>query len=336
MPLESDLTAPILDGVSETSSDRGRMKDRLTRSITIALVFMCLEVIGGMLAGSLAIVADAAHVLSDVSGLAVSLFALDLMGREPSPHYTYGYHQAEVIGALTSVMLVWAMTGVLLVEAYNRLLVLQAVDGPLMVGMASIGLLVNLLMIFTLGHHHSPFGNHSHGSSAHSSHDGHDDNHHHSHDGHSHRHGEDNMLMRAAVIHIIGDVVQSLGVLLSAVLIYWQPFDIGTTIDGVSNWNYADPLATVMFSVIVMYTTMSTVRQCVRILMHTVPEDISAHAFEEKIKAIDNVLCVHDIHIWAIGSNNPLCTAHVVIKEASMTTHKCGQVDGVRSFNFPA
>jgi cation diffusion facilitator family transporter len=85
---------------------------------------------------------------------------------------------------------------------------------------------------------------------------------------------------------------------------------------GVTNWNYADPIATVLFSIIVMFTTFSTVRQCVRILMHTVPSNINAVAFEDKLKSIDNVVCVHDIHIWAIGSNNPLCTAHLVIRDA--------------------
>ena len=308
MPLESDLTEPILDNIPADS--HGNMKGRLTRSMTIALAFMFLEIVGGVLAGSLAIVTDAAHVLSDVSGMAVSLFALDLMTREPSPNFTYGYHQAEVIGALSSVMLVWAMTGILLFQAYNRFLHVEEVDGGLMVGMATVGLLVNILMVFTLGHHHSPFSSHEH---AHE----HDHEHGHSHDhDHSRSHShEDNLVMRAAVVHVLGDIVQSVGVLLSAICIYWKPFDIGKT-RGVSNWNYADPIATVLFSIIVMFTTFSTVRQCVRILMHTVPSNINAVAFEQRLKGIENVVCVHDIHIWAIGSNNPLCTAHLVIRDA--------------------
>ena len=307
------LLEPMLDS---SNTERESMKSRLERSMAIAVGFMCLEILGGILAGSLAIVTDAAHVLSDVSGMAVSLFALDLMIKKPTMHYTYGFHQAEIIGALVSVMLVWAITGVLLFEAWNRFAKLTAIDGGLMVSMAAIGLVVNIVMLMTLGHHHNPL---SHGHSHHSSHSRQSS--HSSHTGSAHRVPDrGNLVMQAAFIHILGDIVQSVGVLIAAALIWWQPIDIGTTADGINKWNYADPFCTVLFGLIVLYTTFGTVRQCVRILMQKVPENINPAAFAERLKSVQNVSCVHDIHVWAIGSSNPLCTAHVVItnKDASM------------------
>ena len=314
--IASELTEPMLEDT--TVSQRLGMKRRLERSMMIALGLMSVEIIGGLMAGSLAILTDAAHVLSDVSGLAVSLFALDLMVKKPTIHYTYGFHQAEILGALGSVMIVWAMTGVLLFEAYSRYLDLKPIEGRLMVGMAAVGLLVNIVMMLTLGHHHNPLSSHSHShshsrseSSASSLEEG---------TATSSSRGSTNMVMQAAVVHIIGDIVQSLGVLLAALLIWLEPFDLGLTDKGVSKWNYADPFCTVFFSIVVMYTTYSTVRQCVRILMQRVPENIDPAAFAEKLKAVNNVSCVHDIHVWAIGSSNPLCTAHIVIKSEADST----------------
>ena len=135
--------------------------------------------------------------------------------------------------------------------------------------------------------------------------------------------------MRAAVIHLIGDVIQSVGVLIAAMLIWWQPLDLGHTANGVSHWNYADPLCTVVFSGLVMYTTYATVRECVGVLMQRVPEDVDAEKFEDKLKEIEGVSCVHDIHIWSVGSSNGLCTAHVVVKEEGMSSRvleKCRKI----------
>jgi Co/Zn/Cd efflux system component len=132
---------------------------------------------------SLAIVTDAAHLLSDVSGFAVSLFAVALSQREPSAHYTYGYHQAEILGALTSVLIVWAMTGVLLFEAIQRFYDLREVDGHLMLVMATLGLIVNFALFSTLHHGHDHGHDHGH---SHSHNHGH--SHSHSH-GHTHIHG---------------------------------------------------------------------------------------------------------------------------------------------------
>merc|ERR1719271_1928570 len=121
---------------------------------------------------------DAAHMLSDLSGMVVSLLALRLSRQRATLRYTYGYHQAEVLGALGSVVLVWFMTGGLLVCAYDRFASVQNVNAKLMLATAIFGLITNVMLMVTLGHDHG----HGHG--------GHDDHGHGQSHGHGHGHKE--------------------------------------------------------------------------------------------------------------------------------------------------
>lgn len=353
-----------------SNSDRERVdvQRKLRRAILLSIALMTLEIVGGLLAHSLAIITDAAHLLSDVSGFAVSLFAVALSQKIPSAHYTYGYHQAEILGALTSVLIVWAMTGVLLVEAIRRFSNLEPVDGRLMLIMAVIGLFVNFALFGTLHHSHD----HDHGNSlGHSHSHAHGHSHGHSHDhshgrshaqnhahgpscnhGHSHEEpetrsttrrligadmveaatqGQSNLALDAAVIHIIGDTVQSVGVLLAAIMIVWQPFELGYTDSGVSYWYYADPACTIMFSILVMFTTFRTVSQSVSVLMHRVPESISLSNFDTKLREIKGVQCIHDVHVWMVGSSNIISTAHVVVdscEDCGTVLNECKRIAG--------
>ncbi|KAF4651728.1 hypothetical protein FOZ61_010239, partial [Perkinsus olseni] len=190
----------------------------------------------------------------------------------------------------------------------------------LLFGWQVAGLVVNIIMMLVLGHNHSH--GHSHG---------------HSHDDHSHAHGEDhttedphsaveegaasahhrrrrNLALDAAFIHVLGDLIQSVGVVIAAALIWWKPFDIGSTSDGVSHWNYFDPICTVIFSVLVLLTTTRTLRRSLRALMHKAPEHVDVHLLQTKLREIPYVDCVHDVHVWNVGSANAICTAHVGLK----------------------
>jgi len=285
-------------------------KRKLKMAVGCALFFMLVETIGGVVANSLAIITDAAHMLSDVSGFAVSIFALSLSERVPDVEYSYGYKQAEVLGAMLSVMVVWGLVCVLLWEAVPRLFHPEPVDGPVMCVISFIGLLVNLVLMKVLGH------GHDHG------HDGHGHSH-----GHSHGHGchgdeQDSAALQAAMAHVIGDAVQSLGVLLASALIWFRPFDnyVGETEDGVSRWNYMDPLCTVAFSFMVLTTTKGTVKRTLKILMCGTPGEVATGKLQEELELIENVTDVHDLHVWSMGSKEVLCTAHLVVQDqASMT-----------------
>ena len=154
----------------------------------LCVIFMVLEFIGGILAGSMAIMTDAAHLLSDFSGFLISIFSIWIGTRPATLNMSYGFHRAEIIGALGSIILIWGLTVWLLYEAVHRLIFPVPVDGFIMMITAAIGLLVNLAMgkvLHSHGHHGHSHG-HGHGHSHGHGH-GHGHDHGHSH-GHSHEH----------------------------------------------------------------------------------------------------------------------------------------------------
>jgi zinc transporter 2 len=155
------------DGGNRAADARTRSASirKLWTAVILCMVFMSVEVVGGIKANSLAILTDAAHLLTDVAGFAISLFAIWASGWEATPRQTYGFFRLEVLGALLSIQLIWLLTGVLIYEAIDRLLHNRgAVDGRLMFIVSTFGLIVNIAMIFLLGH--SDHGHdHSHSDS---------------------------------------------------------------------------------------------------------------------------------------------------------------------------
>ncbi|KAG7385198.1 hypothetical protein PHYPSEUDO_001740 [Phytophthora pseudosyringae] len=377
-----------------------RAQTKLLLACLCSLLFMAAEVVGGLLAGSLAIMADAAHLLSDVAGFCISLFAIWMSTRPATRRLSFGFHRAEVIGAVTSVLVIWVLTGVLVYEAVIRFVEClepnptEHVDGKLMFIVAVIGLLVNLVLMQILGHGHSHGGHgHSHGSegghvSSHGKghghshgdsnqdhgceknlgdngghghgemlHDGHsnictasprDDHegHYHSHrlspqsrrhsheEGHSHGHGHahgghvhadlelghndklkakkslENLNIRSAYIHALGDFIQSIGVCIAGALIWYKP-----------EWQIADPVATFIFSVLVLVTTVGIVRDSVHILMEGSPEGIDTAEIEEGLRACSSVVAVHDLHIWSLSAGLPSLSVHLVSDDVEISLH---------------
>ena len=167
----------------------------MCKLLAVSVVCTCLmlaEFVGGKIAGSLAILTDAAHLLSDLSGFFISIASLWLAKRPSSAKLTYGYHRSEVIGAMASVILIWGLTIWLIAEAIDRVINQNfEIDRWFMLGTAIFGLLCNLVMGKIL--HSSPGGHHHHGCSH-----GHDHGHAHGNDhGHSHGHSHDHSKKKA-------------------------------------------------------------------------------------------------------------------------------------------
>eukprot|EP00913_Durusdinium_trenchii_P017578 g16519.t1 len=290
-------------------SSQGTLNDneeRLKHAVVFALLFMMVEIVGGLIetwcafchamhgwleslppttqANSLAIITDAAHMLSDVGGFIVMA---------ATNEYTYGFKQVEVLGALISVSMVWALTAALLWEAVPRFMEPRPIDGKIMFFISLFGFLVNLILMKVLGH------GHSHGD-------------------HGHCHGDGDVAVQAALAHVIGDIVQSLGVCLAALCIWLQPLDLGsveTSYGEVSRWNYADPLCTCLFGLIVLQTTKSTIVRTTETLMGKVPAMINQMTLSADLEKITHVSSVHDLHIWTMGSADVICTAHLVVDQ---------------------
>lgn len=152
-------------------AERADASRKLSRAAAFCLFFMLVEVVGGLYANSLAVLTDAAHLLTDIAGFAISLFAIWATSWESTAIQSYGFFRLEILGALVSIQFIWLMTGMLLYEATGRLVDSgdDAVDGKVMFLVASLGLVVNIIMIAVLGH-----DGHSHGPGGHEHHEAHD------------------------------------------------------------------------------------------------------------------------------------------------------------------
>lgn len=190
----------LSEGAARGSTDSyKKVQRKLVIACILCFIFMTVEVIGGYIAKSVAIMSDAAHMLSDVSAFLVSIFATWAATQPSTWHYSFGYHRAEILGALISVLTIWAVTGALVFEAFQRTINPVRVDGKLMFIISIAGVVFNILIMLTLGvhahlgHSHGPDGGCSHGHSHGHDHDHeHDHEHKHEHGGHGHSHGSCN------------------------------------------------------------------------------------------------------------------------------------------------
>ncbi|GAA5814277.1 hypothetical protein MFLAVUS_007771 [Mucor flavus] len=284
------------EGILNTCSNMNTKEDssakstkrRLAIATSIALVFFATELVAGYFANSLALMSDAFHLLSDVASFIVALAAIYLAEKPPTKKHTFGFHRAEVIAALVSVLTIWVLTGFLVKEAIERLRNPQVIDAKLMCITATIGVLVNVVLAVVLG------GNHHHGHS-------HGDDEAHS---HGHDHKESNINLRAAALHVLGDLLASVGVLISSIILIFKP-----------EYVIVDPICTFVFSIIVLYTTYHLVKDSLAVLMEGAPGHIQPEAIEKSILQIPGVVAVHDLHIWALSPGKSALTAHITVSQ---------------------
>ncbi|XP_008244211.1 PREDICTED: metal tolerance protein 1 [Prunus mume] len=341
--------------ISKDAKERSASMRKLLIAVVLCVLFMGVEIAGGIEANSLAILTDAAHLLSDVAAFAISLFSMWAAGWEATPRQSYGFFRIEILGALVSIQMIWLLAGILVYEAIVRMIhPTSEVNGFLMFLVAAFGLVVNIAMAILLGHDHGHGHGHGHG---HDGHDGHDhghshgmtisthDHHAHDHEEHSHEHehlhthqdqenhhaDEDhghhhadeahaeplldkpkdglgqkkhrNINLQGAYLHVLGDSVQSIGVMIGGAIIWYKP-----------EWKIVDLICTLIFSVIVLGTTINMMRNILDVLMESTPREIDATKLEEGLLELDDVVAIHELHIWAITVGKVLLACHVKIR----------------------
>ena len=234
----------------------------------ITAVFMVVELLGGLLSNSLALIADAAHMLTDVAALGLSLFVLWFSRRPARPERTYGYLRLEILAALVNGVTLVVISLAIFWQAYQRLLAPQPVEGGLMLIVAAGGFLVNLVAARML-----------------------------------HSSADENLNLRGAYLHVIGDLVGSAGAILAAVLILTTGLII------------ADPIISIIVGFLILYSSWKLVRESVDVLLETVPAHIDLSAVRQAINDIPGVDQVHDLHVWTVTSGLIAMSGHAVVAE---------------------
>ncbi|XP_043915996.1 zinc transporter 2-like isoform X2 [Protopterus annectens] len=242
---------------------------------------------GGYLAHSLAIMTDAAHLLTDFASMMISLFSLWMSSRPATKTMNFGWHRAEILGALMSVLSIWVVTGVLVYLATERISNNFEIEGSVMLVTSGCAVAVNVLMVFTLqDFDQSRKRTYDQDGSP------------------SIQSSNQNASVRAAFIHVIGDLVQSVGVLVAAFLIFFKP-----------EYKIADPICTFLFSVLVLITTMTILRDVLRVLMEGTPQGVEFNEVRDTLLSVKGVKAMHGLHIWALTMNQPVLSVHVTIDQ---------------------
>lgn len=267
-----------------------KARKKLLLASVLCVIFMIAEIVGGVLSNSLAIATDAAHLLTDFASFMISLFSLWVASRPATRKMPFGWYRAEVIGALTSVLLIWVVTGILFYLAVERIIHKDfEIDVTVMLITSGVGVAVNLVMGLSLHQH-----GHSHGHS-HERIDEEDLSH--------KREHKRNINVRAAFIHVLGDFIQSIGVFVAALVIYFKP-----------SWTIVDPICTFLFSVLVMLTTVTIIKDVMNVLMEGMPKGFEYSQVENTFMQIDGVVKVHNLRIWALSLDKTALSAHLAIK----------------------
>ncbi len=238
---------------------------KLKQAMLLALGVLAVEVIGGFWANSLALLSDAGHMLTDVASLIAAFWAVKLSTNPPSSSMTYGYHRITIIAALINAVTLFANALYIGEEAYQRMLDPQPVRGTVLFIAAAIGLLVNLYIGLGMREH------------------------------------ADNVNIKSAMLHVMGDAAASAGVIAAGVIMYF------------TEWYILDPILSVLIAVIVALGAFRVLRECFNVLMEGTPPSVDFDSVIQTLLSIPGVRDVHDLHIWCLTSNRNAMSAHLVV-----------------------
>jgi cobalt-zinc-cadmium efflux system protein len=241
-------------------------------SLIITLVFVFVEISAGIFSNSLALLTDAAHNFTDVLALALSWWALRLTSQPPDQNKTYGYHRAGILAALVnSTTLVVIALGIFY-EAYHRFITPPEVQADVLIGVGVLAVVINVVTALLVR-----------------------------------RGAEHDLNIRSAFLHLMGDVLSTVGAVIAGVIIRY------------TDWNWLDPLVSVLIGLLILWSAWTIVRESIDILMESTPTDIDMDAMIQDINAVDGVRGVHDLHVWSITRSMRTLSAHLVTDDLAIS-----------------
>jgi cobalt-zinc-cadmium efflux system protein len=270
-----------------------KLEGRYLLSILITAFVLVAEVVGGIWTGSLALLSDSAHVFTDILALAISFWAFRLSKKPGDDNHTYGYHRVEVFAALINGISLAVICIGIWWEAIQRFITPGHVMGAPMLIIAVIGLVANVLVavVLKVEHHHD------------------DHDHEHEHSGSSER---EDLNLSSAYLHVIGDALSSVGVIIAGLAIW------------LTGAVWIDPLISVLIGIMIALSSYRVLRRSTHILLEGTPEGISFPEIASAISTIDGVADVHDLHIWNICSGHISLSTHV-----ALTCDGCSDQNGI-------
>ncbi|MGZ9226352.1 MAG: cation diffusion facilitator family transporter [Anaerolineales bacterium] len=241
---------------------------RLALSLFLTLAFVIIEAGAGIFANSLALLTDAAHNLTDVIALGLSWFAVRITAQPANAQKTYGYHRAGILVALlNSTTLVLISLGIFY-EAYQRFKTPPEVQSSVLIGVGLVAVVINLVTALLVQ-----------------------------------RGSEHDLNLRSAFVHLMGDVLSTVGAVIAGVIIYF------------TNANWLDPFVSVLIGFLILYNAWGILRDATDILLEATPRDVDIKRMVKDIIQIEGVLGVHDLHVWSLTQNMRTMSAHILTED---------------------
>ncbi|USK62461.1 cation diffusion facilitator family transporter [Peribacillus asahii] len=255
-------------GHGHSHSHGSRNKKALFLSFIIITSFMVVEVISGLVTNSLALLSDAGHMLSDAVALGLSLVAIKLGERKASATNTFGYRRFEIIAAALNGITLILISLYIFYEAYQRLLNPPEVQSMGMLLISSLGLIVNIIAAAILMKADK----------------------------------DTNLNVRSAFLHVLGDMLGSVGAIVAALLMIFF------------GWGIADPIASIIVAILIIISGWRVTKDSFHVLMEGTPSQIDIPKVKETLQGIPHVTEVHDLHVWSITSEMPMLSCHIVFR----------------------
>jgi len=265
-PRAAELHAHRAGDAHHHHAIEGRDPRVLGVAFALTLGFAAIEAGAGFLANSLALIADAGHMVTDSMALALALLAQMLARRPPSPKHSFGFGRSEALAAFVNGLAMLAVIGWIVYEAVQRFVAPAEVRGVMVLVVAAIGLGINLVVAWVLSH------------------------------------DRENINTRAALVHVMGDLLGSVAALAAGAVIY------------LTGWMTIDPLLSLLVSLLILRSTVAVLRDSYHVLMEGVPHHIDYLQVGADIRAVPGVLSVHDLHVWEMAAGQPALIGHVEVR----------------------
>lgn len=238
-------------------------------ALLLTLGYAAVEAGVGLWSGSLALLGDAGHMVTDASALGIAALAARLALRPPSARHSYGLARIEVLAALVNALVMLGVVAFIAWEALERLQTPAPVQGVAVMITAAVGLLINGSVAWVLTH------------------------------------GDDTLNVRAALLHVMGDLLGSVAALAAGAVIW------------LTGWTPIDPLLALLICVLILYSTLNILREALHVMMEGVPLHMELEEVGRAMAAVAQIRSVHDLHIWTLGSGRIALSAHIVLHRLS-------------------
>jgi len=266
---------------------------RIKIVLSLSSSYLAAGIIGGLLTGSLALISESGHMLADVGGLALTLFAINYTRKPATPQRTYGFYRIEILASFVNSLVMVFLSVYILYEGFRRIFEPPEIQSFPMIIVAGIGLIMNLIGMRLLGSISSDRG----GGGGHS-HWFHQEDHHEAQQ-------EDSLNIKAAYFEVLSDTLGSAGVIAAGIIILTTKFYL------------ADPVISIGIALFILPRTWSIMKKAIHILMEGSPPNISHEKIKNAILQIKGVTGVFELHIWTITSGMHALSAHVVVIDTS-------------------